>query len=77
MAYWINDVGNRNRPDLKEFYCDSEKDITGLPTSKKKGVVTSAIDESQIGKCSIGSSCFVIDKCKLYILNSKDIWKEV
>ena len=30
MAYWINDVGNRNRPDLKEFYCDSEKDITGL-----------------------------------------------
>ena len=22
MAYWINDVGNNNRPNLKEFYCD-------------------------------------------------------
>lgn len=27
MAYWINDVGNNNRPNLKEFYCDLEEDI--------------------------------------------------
>lgn len=36
MAYWINDVGNNNRPNLKEFYCDLEEDISKLPTNTKK-----------------------------------------
>lgn len=77
MAYWINDIGNNNRPDLKEFYCDSEEDISKLPTNTKKGTLASATDNSQISECSIGSTCFVIDKCKLYVLNSSGVWKEV
>ena len=36
MAYWINVVGNNNRPNLKEFYCDLEEDISKLPTNTKK-----------------------------------------
>lgn len=36
MAYWINDVGNNNRPNLKEFYCDLEEDVSKLPTNTKK-----------------------------------------
>lgn len=77
MAYWINDVGNNNRPNLKEFYCDLEEDIFKLPTNTKKGILESATDKSQISECSIGSTCFVIDKCKLYVLNSSGVWKEV
>ena len=73
MAFWINS-SNENRVDLKEFYCDSEKDIINLP-AKEKG--KGGLNDTDNERCDIGSTCFVIDACKLYILNSNRIWVEV
>ena len=37
MAYWINQAGNKNRPNWRQFYCDADSDISNLPKSKSDG----------------------------------------
>ena len=46
MAYWINNVVNNNRPNLKEFYCDLEVDRSKLPTNTKKRILEIYTDKS-------------------------------
>lgn len=46
---------------IKHYNLDSEKDLQNLPTKKEK----------------MGSTCFVIDTSKYYMLNSNYEWVEI
>lgn len=73
MAYWINQSGNHARPNWRQFYCDSDADITNLPTSKTEGPKQDG-DSSAHKCCSVGSECLSIGSANVYILNSEDVW---
>lgn len=76
MAYWINQAGNRNRPDWRQFYCDADTDVTNLPTSKSEGVKQDG-DSTAHKRCSVGSECLVLGSTSVYVLNSSDTWVEL
>lgn len=44
-----------------EYLCDSDSDITNLPTNEK-------------GKCAIGSIAMVVDSKNVYVLNAQNEW---
>ena len=73
MAYWINQTGNKNRPNWRQFYCDTDTDIKNLPTSSVAGVKQ---DENSTAHkcCSVGSECLVLGTTSVYVLNSSDEW---
>lgn len=73
MSYWINKAGNNTRSNWRYFYCDSDEDITNLPTSISKGIKQD-VDTSANNECSIGSKCKALSTNTIYILNSNNIW---
>ena len=76
MAYWINQAGNKNRPNWRQFYCDTDTDIVNLPTSAVEGVKQDG-DSTAHKCCSVGSECLVLGSTSVYILNSSDTWVEL
>ena len=76
MAYWINQAGNNNRANWRQFYCDTDTDIKNLPTSIAEGTKQD-VDIVAHKKCSIGSECMSLTTSKVYILGSDNIWKEI
>ena len=73
MAYWINQSGNKNRPNWRQFYCDTEEDVSSLPTSSKGGVKQVG-DSTAHQNFAIGSECLVLESTNVYVLNSSDTW---
>lgn len=58
-----------------EFICDTEADVTTLPTSTKAGTGGKDVYDNVV--CEAGSSAYITDadaEYKLYILNSQDEW---
>ena len=76
MAYWINQAGNKNRPNWRQFYCDTDADISTLPTSTTKGTKQNG-DSTAHKCCSVGSECLVLGTTSVYVLNSSDKWVEL
>lgn len=76
MAYWINQAGNKNRPNWRQFYCDTDTDIANLPTSDTEGVKQDG-DSTAHKACSVGSECLVLGTTSVYVLNSSDNWVEL
>lgn len=73
MAYWINEAGNKNRPNWHQFYCDADIDISNLPTSSTEGVKQDR-DSMAHKCCAVGSECLVLGTTSVYVLNSSDNW---
>ena len=76
MAYWINQSGSDNRPNWRQFYCDTDTDVENLPTSRSNGVKQDG-DSTASEACSIGSECLVLDSASVYVLNSSDKWIKI
>ena len=76
MAYWINSAVNFKSKNRKAFLCDTDADLTDLPTTKKKG-------KEQNGQnvindiVEMGSVAYSIGSQKRYCLNSKEQWVEI
>lgn len=52
MSYWINKIGNSNRANWRQFYCDKDNDIDNLPNSATKGKFQE-VDTNAYETCSI------------------------
>lgn len=76
MAYWINQAGNATRPNWRQFYCDTDSDISNLPTSSTEGE-DSSIDSTAYKCCSVGSEALSIESGKVFVLNGSDVWSEI
>lgn len=53
-----------------QFFIDKDSDISGLPTSTRKG-------SNGDGCVSIGSIAISMESGKLFVLNSSDVWTKV
>lgn len=76
MAYWINQSGNKNRPNWRQFYCDADIDILSLPTSMTEGKKQD-VDTTAYKCCSVGSECLALETMSVYVLNSSNIWSKL
>lgn len=71
MAYERIVYGLQNGAfNYSEFVCDTEEDISKLPTSTKKGILNNKTFEV----CSIGSTADVVESGKVYILSNENEW---
>lgn len=76
MSYWINKIGNSNRANWRQFYCDKDNDIDNLPNSATKGKFQE-VDTNAYETCSIGSVCKVLETGKIFVLGSNNIWTKI
>jgi len=61
MAYRITSQRGEVEAYVMELVCDTEADVSNLPTEN----------------CEAGSSCLVIESSNVYILNSEKEWKKI
>lgn len=76
MAYWIDESAKVGSGRQVTFFCDSDNDISNLPTSSASGVKQDTDDVSCL-PCGKGSKALAIESGKIYILNSSDSWTEI
>ena len=77
MAYWIDESSIiRGSSNQTAFMADTDADISKLPTTSTPGMQQGedTISCKPVGQ---GSSCFVIDSSKVYMLKSTDEWKAI
>lgn len=77
--YWINETDTgRLYSNSKQipFYCDEDSDVSMLPTESAPGVQQGE-DTVSCRPCGKGSQCLSIGSGSLYILNSRDEWKQI
>lgn len=73
MAYWINQAGNSNRANWRQFYCDTDADVQNLPTAVSDGIAQEK-DTASRHKCSVGSVAISLETSNTFILNSNNKW---
>jgi hypothetical protein len=61
MAYNITSQRGEVEAYVMELVCDTEADVSTLPTSN----------------CAAGSTCLVIESSNVYVLNSEKVWKKI
>lgn len=68
MAIKVLECGSgEGRNCIKTFLCDTESDITNLPTETKQGVCGSC--------CSAGSIVIIAETHETKVLNTRGEWK--
>lgn len=77
MAYWINESGNSNNSNYREFGCDKLADIPKLPTSTTEGEYQE--NDSVASKpCAVGSTCICLENSSVWMLGKEpNEWSEL
>ena len=78
MAFGITKVNQHPAySNLKEFICQSEADISKLPTSTTYGIQADVGDESINDPCAIGSTAIIPNPLMMYVLSPDNTWQKV
>lgn len=78
MAFGITKVNSHPAySNLKEFICQSEADISKLPTSTTYGTQADVGDESINDPCAIGSTAIIPNPLTMYVLSPDNTWQKV
>ena len=74
MAYWYDESNKLNGSSQQvSFWCDSDSDISTLPTSSTEGTPQTGNDTLH-KKIAKGSTCISIATSTMFVLNSNDQW---
>ena len=73
MAYWLNNTEKYNASKQKQFFMDSDADVTDLPTTAQPGTPQGS-DTTLHLPCGKGSVALSIESGNVYILNSLGSW---
>lgn len=78
MAFGVTKVNSYPvHSNLKEFICQSEADISTLPTSTTYGTQADVGDESINDPCAIGSTAIIPNPLTMYVLSPDNTWQKV
>ena len=77
MAYWLNNAIKFKSKNRKAFLCDSDSDLTDLPTTKKKGKEQTGGQNVINDIVEMGSVVYSIASQSRFCLNSKEQWVKI